>query len=86
MAVPNKVILNKIDTALSEAKKEKDAARMREHIRGVKLLCDLLLDDETDVMEGMQASQQKEIRTYPTLEGSNTIDHEEANGESIFDF
>ncbi|MBO8156577.1 MAG: YwdI family protein [Bacillaceae bacterium] len=61
-------------------------SRMREHIRAVQLLAELLLEDglenstkDQDVLAKVKESQGKQENHEP-------IDHDGANGESIFDF
>ncbi|QTN00917.1 hypothetical protein ERJ70_17465 [Sediminibacillus dalangtanensis] len=98
MAISNQTVLTKMMSELQEALEKKDeTAAIREHVRSVRLLCDLMLEEDNaaagtepeqelmkmmgDMHAGSHAGPSKVKST-----GKQTIDHEEANGNSIFDF
>ncbi len=88
---------------LQQAMVSKDSKHsFREHIHAIRLMCDLLLDDESDSkMESVSqtASEELELRKMmgdlssslakPTVDkprSNDKIDHDDANGSSIFEF
>ncbi|SDM51568.1 YwdI family protein [Sediminibacillus halophilus] len=98
MAISDQTVLTKMMSELQEALAKKDqTAAIREHVRTVRLLCDLMLEEDSaaaaagpeqelvkmmgDMHAGSQTGQSK-VKSA----GKQTIDHEEANGNSIFDF
>lgn len=93
MAVSNEKIINKMIQELYQAKEKNETKQMHTHISNVKLLCELLLDEE-DSTENTEEISQAELKAMlgdsvdhkPTIKRTTTIDHEEANGTSIFDF
>ncbi|WP_053218045.1 YwdI family protein [Virgibacillus senegalensis] len=95
MAISNQTVLAKMMSELQEAlvKKDKTAA-VREHVRAVRLLCDLVLeedsasasDQEMAKMMGDMATGRTAGKPEVKSVGKQAVDHEEANGNSIFDF
>lgn len=94
MAVSNKKIINKMIQELYQAKEKIETTQMNTHISNVKLLCELLLDEEEVQGRDTEKISQEEIKAMlghsyhqqPIEKKTATIDHEEANGTSIFDF
>lgn len=98
MSVSTTSILNKM---LSEAKRanENKANRhnMQKHTANVKLLCELLLDEEetadkaddhsitSDEMKAMIGKEHDSKRSS-SQEQKTIIEHDDANGGSLFDF
>ncbi|GGC86508.1 hypothetical protein GCM10007216_16520 [Thalassobacillus devorans] len=110
MAISNETVLKKMMNEIQEAMvNHGETASVREHVRAVRLLCDLMLDDRhqpapqaedrslkypdpTDVSEPTA----DEVRammgdvagsSYQKKEKKKQKDeHDEANGDSIFDF
>lgn len=95
VAITNRAVINKMMAELQKAKKfhEKEEV-MKRHVSHVQLLCDLLLQ-ETDTsnskaisqeeMKAMIGNQSRQSSEYKTVQ-KQSMDHEEANGNSIFDF
>ncbi|WP_138420479.1 YwdI family protein [Aquibacillus sediminis] len=101
MAITNESIINKMLHELENAKAKKDRDdAVREHIRAVRSLCDLILDQSSDVTSKQPtASNEQELKAmmgsleFPqaspkqtSIQKQSTIDHGEANGKSLFDF
>lgn len=99
MAVSNQQILNKMAQELQEARQQGETDKVREHVRAIRLLCDLVLEETA---AGNRTDREKELQTMmgnssafspasqqtggAELKTEQTIDHEEANGKSIFEF
>jgi hypothetical protein len=97
VAVANETIIIKMKEELGRAEKWADnPEKMSKSISNIRLLCDLLLEaDETSKSnqidsneispEEMKAMIGKANAGQPSVNKS-TFDHEEANGDSLFDF
>lgn len=91
--VENGTVIQKMIYELNQAKEQHNQDKMIKHIENVRLLCDLFLEggspstsnkeeisaEEMKAMLGKQASENKQIKSKP-------MDHDDANGDSIFDF
>lgn len=103
MAITNQAVLQKMVNELQQAMaKGERSDSVREHVRAVRLLCDLILDeDETPVKQVSQLDQDLELKkmmgnlsnvpkSVPSSQATKSdqpkIDHGDANGNSIFDF
>ncbi|WP_164217573.1 DUF5327 family protein [Virgibacillus sp. YIM 98842] len=102
MAVDNGKVLQKMMTELQLAKQLKDDdAAMLKHIRHIRLLCDLFLDDDAQAavkpqiqpagieeaeMKAMLGERAYKAEKYKQQDKNAQIDHDGANGDSIFDF
>ncbi|MCT2538257.1 YwdI family protein [Aquibacillus koreensis] len=99
MAISDQTVLTKMMNELQEAlNKSGQTNVVREHVRAVRLLCDLILDSEpesTGTTEPKPSIDQLELKkmmgnlgqSQPnTTPPTRKIDDEEANGDSIFDF
>lgn len=106
MAISNETVLKKMMNEIQEAMlKNGETASVREHVRAVRLLCDLMLDerpaqstgssaypDPADVEEPTTAEIRKMMgddsasKQQSDQKKNPAIDHDEANGDSIFDF
>lgn len=102
MAVTNETIIQKMMQELNKAKAvSHQKEHMTKHIEHVKLLCELLLEEKEDrvnktmpmttktritaaEMKAMMGSTENERTT--STSNDNSIDHDGANGDSIFDF
>lgn len=99
MAITNRTVLKKMSNEIQEAMLQHgNEQKVREHVRSVRLLADLLLDQEESPAPQPTPSTQEptveEIRQMmgndkPSETKSTTekpLDHDDANGSSIFDF
>ncbi|KGP74195.1 YwdI family protein [Pontibacillus yanchengensis] len=105
MSVSYDQILQKMMKELQEANLVKQhPEKVKEHVRAVKLLGDLIVDDEGASISSMQTMQQPSTAAQqmmtstqsqqptaspspqPAPKSEPSINHEEANGESLFDF
>ncbi|MFC7062306.1 YwdI family protein [Halobacillus seohaensis] len=100
MAISNQTILKKMSSEIQEAMlNHGDDPKVREHIRAVRLLADLVLDQNaehtgTADKKSVQEPTVEEIRQMmgsdePVQKKSpdtKSDEHDEANGKSIFDF
>ncbi|MCA1020860.1 hypothetical protein GLW04_10440 [Halobacillus litoralis] len=97
MAVTNHSVLKRMANEIQEAMLQHgNEQRVREHVRSVKLLAELLLEEDAqggrpepsvneptaeEIRKMMGADKAPAKQSQP-----DTVDHEEANGPSIFDF
>ncbi|RWZ58920.1 hypothetical protein EQV77_08170 [Halobacillus fulvus] len=98
MAISTQNVLKKMSNEIQEAMlQHTDQQKVREHVRSVRLLADLLLEQEEASVQPSQSVQgptAEEVRQMMGAEPSpskssaskDKIDHDEANGPSIFDF
>lgn len=99
MAVANETIIQKMMDELRQAKeKQAESENMTKHIEHVRLLCDLLLRETEEEISAHVSSQeitQEEMKAMlgkqteqakPATPKKTVIDHDGANGESLFDF
>ena len=96
MSITNDAVLKKMMKEVQEAMGKQDHASIREHVRAVKLLCDLVLDEESASSGSVQEPTAAELRkmmgddTTPRKEPKPSVsersEHGKANGDSIFDF
>ncbi|MGR9048435.1 YwdI family protein [Halobacillus faecis] len=100
MTITNKTVLKKMSSEIQEAMLQHgDEQKVREHVRSVKLLADLLLEDETSTQSSPGAVQEPTVEEIRKMMGAGSrpepvqkenketkVDHDEANGSSIFDF
>lgn len=97
MAVANETIISKMQQELKSAKDHaKNKNDMLKHVEHVKLLCELLLGEEqsasiqtdeitpTEKKAMMGMTDTEIVRPKPMKK--TVIDHDGANGDSIFDF
>lgn len=90
MNVPSKVVLEKMESEIQQAKREStDRESYLRRIANVKVLCELLLDESTsetkvisDIKPTVEEVEQMMKRPQQTETGGNA----EHNPESIFDF
>ncbi|WP_226581524.1 YwdI family protein [Halobacillus litoralis] len=98
MAITNQTVLKKMSSEIQEAMLQHgNEQKVREHVRSVKLLADLLLDEGTGNHQPESSVQEPTVDEIRKMMGADKqppkqsqpqtkIDHEEANGSSIFDF
>jgi hypothetical protein len=91
MPVSENKVLNEMMKELQKARASIDLpSKMKEHIRAVRLLANLLIDDEsaTNEEEVLRRIMEEEgkISTASKNNVNTAIDHDDANGTSIFDF
>lgn len=102
MAVENETILNKMMNELNKAKESQhDKDKFKQHIEHVKLLCELFIDEENTIVEKSVTKQEFSEAELKAMIGEpevikkiqqqqikkiETLDHDDANGNSIFDF
>ncbi|MBN8234941.1 YwdI family protein [Halobacillus kuroshimensis] len=98
MAVTNHSVLKRMANEIQEAMLQHgNEPKVREHVRSVKLLAELLLEEESqggrpepsvneptaeEIRKMMGADKAPVKQSQP----DTAVDHEEANGPSIFDF
>ncbi|SET22443.1 hypothetical protein SAMN05421676_103269 [Salinibacillus kushneri] len=103
MPVPDRKVLQKMLNEVQQAMDNAhDPSKMKEHIKSVRLLTDLFIDEETttsetEVMLKLTQEQNHKRSSHqvynpgtssPSSPGHQreSIDHDDANGDSIFDF
>lgn len=96
MAITTDTVLQKMKRELTQAEQTTaDETVMKKHIANIQLLCELLLEDQSDSPSesgyNITASEMRAMMGDRSVERSpkrvsHTNDHEGANGDSIFDF
>ncbi|HWO77009.1 MAG TPA: YwdI family protein [Bacillus sp. (in: firmicutes)] len=94
MAVSRETIFHKMEECMKRAKNSDTTLEMREHLRALQALCDVLLDDRLQAAEtlskqeeNISSSIQSPISVPRTSLGSKKLETDDgANGDSIFDF
>ncbi|GAA0445880.1 MAG: YwdI family protein [Bacillota bacterium] len=98
MAVANTTIIQKMINELNEAKdQDNNTEELVKHIRHVRLLCDLFLEDSAKdqvraKVNGISPLEMKamlgdnDAKLHRPSKPSSGNEHDEANGDSIFDF
>ncbi|WP_079528431.1 YwdI family protein [Halobacillus hunanensis] len=98
MAITNQTILKKMSSEIQEAMlNHGDDQKVREHIRAVKLLSDLVLEEGSESTHSSESIHEPTVEEIRQMMGSDkpvpersedksSLDHDEANGKSIFDF
>ncbi|QHT48215.1 YwdI family protein [Halobacillus sp. ACCC02827] len=94
MAITNQTVLKKMSNEIQEAMLQYgDEQKVREHVRSIRLLADLLLEEEPVRTEApVQEPTAEEVRRMMGVDAPSRpdqqkkVDHGEANGPSIFDF
>lgn len=98
MAIPNETVLKKMMAELKEAQlNQKNHHQMVKHIEHVRLLSDLIIEGEggsvdatskpvssTDISDDEMKAMLGSSSGKKTVDSE--VDHENANGKSIFDF
>jgi hypothetical protein len=80
-------LLKKIESELHRAKQEENALKRRESIHSIKILCELILEENDKslaVAKPLQPTSQ--VITTTSLSPKKLEMKEEANGDSLFDF
>lgn len=85
MAIKDDTVLKKMMGELQEAiTKENQGGSTREHIRAIRLLCDLMLEEQGSMSK--DAELKKMMGSLNAPSDQSPVDHEDANGKSLFDF
>lgn len=87
MPVSDQKVIRKMMEELKQASERMDQpVKMREHIRIIRVLADIILEEKEEPSTS-EEDVVKIIKDAPSKqEISAPIDHDGANGESIFDF
>ena len=94
MAVSQETIFYKMEECMKRAKNSDTTVEMREHLRALQALCDVLLEEPSrtaeapkNIEEKMSSSVQSPASDHGISRGSKKLETEDgANGDSIFDF
>lgn len=96
MAVANEKIIRKMTHELNQAKiNQNNHAEMIKHIASVRLLCDLLIDEEPTARGDVNEISPEEMKAMIGAEKNTQkqngnqkkpLEDEDANGDSLFDF
>lgn len=80
-------LLKKIESELHRAKQEENALKRRESIHSIKILCELILEENGKSLAGATPPQPtSQVITTTSLSTKKLDLEEEANGDSLFDF
>jgi hypothetical protein len=93
MSISVDQLLKKMESELHKAKQAGNSARLRENVHSIKILCELVLEQEGSVENHRQMVieappiQQTNLQTIqPANLSGKKLQEEEANGDSLFDF
>lgn len=90
MAISVNQLLEKIEGELHKAKSAGSSTKLRESVHTIKILCELILEDNgteaVQSIEAVPALQRTSQALSPTTLVSKKLDEQEANGDSLFDF
>ncbi|MFD2446833.1 YwdI family protein [Bacillus sp. CGMCC 1.16607] len=90
MSISISHLLRKMESELFKAKQEENISKVRENIHSIKILCELLLEEnDTSVNRKdvvFSTEQISQVVSSPSLTSKKLEMDEEANGESLFDF
>lgn len=88
MAISVNQLLEKIESELHRAKQAGSTAKVRENVHTIKVLCELILEENNSELPKRVVGVTESIPqvvTVPTL-NAKKLEEDEANGESLFDF
>lgn len=88
MSVSYEKILTKMMEELRQATiKQDQTGKMKEHIRSIKLLSELILEEQQEgSSQTVIHNDSKKVIPSVSTNQESASKHEEANGNSIFDF
>jgi hypothetical protein len=90
MSISVEQLLKKMESELHKAKQAGSTVELREHVHSIKILCELILDDQGNrTVQNLPEvlALQPQIQTIkPTTLSVKKLEEEEANGDSLFDF
>jgi hypothetical protein len=90
MSISVEQLLKKMESELHKAKLAESTVELREHVHSIKILCELILDDQGNrTVQNLPEvlALQPQIQTIkPTTLSVKKLEEEEANGDSLFDF
>lgn len=89
MSISVDQLLKKIESELHKAKQAENTAKLRENVHSMKVLCELILEDDHNSARSMKdvVMIQPQAQTLsPTTLSVKKLEAEEANGDSLFDF
>lgn len=91
MGVSQKTILSKMEACLQKAKRSEGSRELREHVRALQALCDVILEDTTQnqssLTPAVKESDSNRVGASKVELTSKKIETEDgSNGDSLFDF
>jgi hypothetical protein len=90
MSISVEQLLKKMESELNKANQAGRTVELREHVHSIKILCELILDDQGNrTVQNLPEvlALQPQIQTIkPTTLSVKKLEEEEANGDSLFDF
>lgn len=94
MAISVNQLLLKMENELHKAKSAQGTSQLRENVHSIKVLCELILEENQSGVTGNLAgttnspavSKQTSTVVPVTSLTTQKLDEEEANGDSLFDF
>jgi hypothetical protein len=85
MGIPLEAVLVQIENELKKLKIEGNQAKQKERASAIKVLCELILQDENERFEHSERQVLNNLIGTKPLEKKKK-EEEDANGDSIFDF
>jgi hypothetical protein len=90
MSISVEQLLKKMESELQKAKQAEGTTKLRENVHSIKILCELILEDQgmgsvRSLSEVVALQPKIQTITPPSLTVKK-LEEEEANGDSLFDF
>jgi Family of unknown function (DUF5327) len=98
MNIPHQSVIKRIEQELGKAKSAEKSQQIREHINSIKVLCEVLLEENnqggsfTAPVQSQQAApfvpqQQQPVQRQVSIPKEEPLETDDgANGDSLFDF
>lgn len=83
--ISNEQILMQIEKQLRHAKTKDSEQSIREALAAIRALCDVALDTAT-FQPPVEMATISRVQQQPILTQTKTLQEDDANGESLFDF
>ncbi|MCA1055044.1 YwdI family protein [Rossellomorea aquimaris] len=98
MNIPHQSVIKSIERELGKAKSAEKSQQIREHIHSIKVLCEVLLEEnngggtftapvQTQQMVPFTPQQQQSVERPVSVQKEEPLETDDgANGDSLFDF
>jgi hypothetical protein len=87
MNIPIEVIVSQMEKEITKIKKEIHINKKKERIAAIKVLCDVILEEDSKQVTSQDEDEMLQRMMGETKKIKKSQDYEnDANGDSIFDF
>jgi hypothetical protein len=86
MNIPIEAIVAQMEKEITSIKKENNIYKKKERVSALRVLCNLILEDEKESSVPKLDDSDTLKRMIGTPNASNSRSKEDGNGDSIFDF